>query len=138
VIWACGYETESIPIKNSEGKEISLQNKVPYTQCDVDSKCRLITEDGSILNKVFGSGIAYPMRTNDGMIVSDASKPKPRADGFSLYLNFVANTVLKCILPKSQIEHKIHSTMRDSTKKKLKLKQDQLKTEQETKRKELI
>lgn len=51
----------------------------------------MITSDNGILLKVLGSGIGYPSRTNDGMIVNDSTKSNPRADSFSLYLNFVAN-----------------------------------------------
>ena len=93
VIWATGYQTKPIPIKDQE-KPFNLFNKVPFTQYDADSKCRLITADNQLLLKVFGSGHAFPMRSNDGMILPDQSKPNPRADSFSLYLNFVANKVL--------------------------------------------
>jgi hypothetical protein len=32
-----------------------------------------MTADNGILTKTFGSGIAYPLRTNDGMIIPDAN-----------------------------------------------------------------
>jgi hypothetical protein len=51
--------------------------------------------DGTILTKAFGSGIAYPTRTNDGMVVKDDKHPYPRADSYSLYCNWVAGRVLK-------------------------------------------
>ena len=95
---------------------MQLQAKVPFTQYDVDQKCRLITNDNSILTKVFGSGIAYPLRTNDGMIVGEAGKSNPRADGFSLYSNFVANTMLSNLLPKSRLDNKLHKTSRPDRK----------------------
>jgi hypothetical protein len=94
VIWSCGYQTKKIPIKDVDGKEISLSQKAPFTQYDVDTKCRLVTNDGSAMTKTFGTGIAYPTRTNDGMQMSDGGKPKPRADSFSLYCNWVANRVI--------------------------------------------
>ena len=78
-----------------------------------------MTADNGILTKTFGSGIAYPLRTNDGMIIPDANqtqKGNPRADSFSLYLNFVADTILKNILPKSKIENKLHKTSRADRK----------------------
>lgn len=71
--------------------------------------------DGSILTKTFGSGIAYPTFTNDGMIVPD--RGHPRADSFSLYCNWVANRVLLNILPKTQLDSKLHQTMRSNRKK---------------------
>jgi hypothetical protein len=46
---------------------VTLHTKVPYTQHDIDSKCRLITADNNLLLKLFGSGLAFPMRSNDGM-----------------------------------------------------------------------
>jgi hypothetical protein len=63
-----------------------------------------LTADNHLLNKVFGSGLAFPMRSNDGQIIPDPEKANPRADSFSLYLNFVANTVLQNLLPKTKIE----------------------------------
>ena len=93
-----------------------MQTKVPYTQCDVDQKCRIITNDNMILTKIFGSGLAYPLRTNDGMIVHEAGQPNPRADSFSLYMNFVANTMLSNLLPKTKIDHKMHKTNRPNRK----------------------
>ena len=85
----------------------------------MDNKCRILTADNGILTKAFGTGIAYPLRTNDGMVLPDAqtaAKGNPRADSFSLYLNFVADTILKNILPKSKLENKLHKTLRSSRK----------------------
>lgn len=59
--------------------------------------------DGHVLAKVFACGIAYPVRTKDGMIVNNPSMSNPRADGFSLYMNFVGDNILKQILPKAKI-----------------------------------
>lgn len=53
------------------------------------------------------------------MIIPDSSggtKGNPRADSFSLYLNFVADTILKNILPKSKLENKLHKTIRGDRK----------------------
>jgi len=68
----------------------------------VDGKCRVLLEDGQILAKVFACGLAYPVRTKDGMIVSDPKMSNPRADGFSLYMNFVGDQILKSLLPKAK------------------------------------
>lgn len=43
-----------------------LSQRQPGSQFDVDSKCRLLLENGVILSKVFGCGLGYPVRTNDG------------------------------------------------------------------------
>ena len=117
VIWACGYQTNKIPIKDHEGKEISLSQRVGLTQYDVDGKCRICVADGSLLTKTFGIGLAYPTRTNDGMIRRDGGKPDPRADSFSLYCGWVANRILLNLLPKTIIEAKLHRTMRNNRKK---------------------
>jgi len=90
-----------------------LQAKIPFSQCDIDSKCRLITSDNSLLMKAFGSGLAFPMRSNDGMIIPDSGKSNPRADSFSLYLNFVANQMLSNLLPKSKLDTKLQKITRD-------------------------
>lgn len=85
----------------------------------MDNKCRLLTADNAILTKTFGTGIAYPLKTNDGMVIPDsntAQKGNPRADSFSLYLNFVADTILKNILPKSKLDNKLHKTIRADRK----------------------
>ena len=86
---------------------------MPFTQYDVDNKCRIITSDNGILTKTFGTGLAYPLRTNDGMVIPDSKKVNPRADSYSLYLNFVADRILQNILPKSKLDNKLHKTIRD-------------------------
>ena len=108
VIWACGYQTNKIPIKNQEGKEITLSQSIPFTQMDVDAKCRVKTEDKQCLLKVFGSGIAYPIRTSDGMMSRDGTAPYPRADSFSLYCNFVANRILQQLFSANYLSSKLH------------------------------
>ena len=55
--------------------------------------------------KTFGSGLAYPVRSNDGMVLPEAGKVNPRADSFSLYMNYVANTLLSNLLPKSRLQN---------------------------------
>ena len=112
VVWACGYQTNKIPIKDIDNKFVQMQQKVPFTQYDVDSRCRIITSDNGLLMKTFGSGLAYPVRTNDGMMIPEAGKVNPRADSFSLYMNYVANTVLSNLLPKGRLMNKNHRTMR--------------------------
>ena len=63
--------------------------------------------DGHVLAKTFACGIAYPVRTKDGMMVNN-----PRADGFSLYMNYVGDTILKNIIPKAKmIKSTIHKIM---------------------------
>jgi hypothetical protein len=76
---------------------------------------RLCSSDGGLLTKCFGSGIAYPTRTNDGMIRAEGVNP--RADSFSLYCNWVANRILLNLLPKTLLDNKLHITMRNSRKK---------------------
>ncbi len=71
VIWACGYQTSVIPIKDTDRKRLQLSQKVPNTQYDVDGKCRVMLADGHVLAKTFACGIAYPVRTKDGMMVSN-------------------------------------------------------------------
>ena len=94
-----------------------MSAKVPFTQFDVDQRCRIITSDNGLLMKIFGSGLAYPVRTNDGMILPEAGKFNPRADSFSLYMNYVANTLLSNLLPKTRLQNKNHRTVRLGTKK---------------------
>ena len=69
------------------------------------------------MTKTFGSGIAYPTRTNDGQIIPDKGNPNPKADSYSLYSNWVANRILMNLLPKSQLENKLHKTLRNNRKK---------------------
>ncbi len=57
--------------------------------------------------------MAYPQRTNDGMVIPDSTKLNPKADSFSLYLNYVANQILTNMLPKSKLENKLHKSIRD-------------------------
>ena len=83
----------------------------------MDGKCRLCAADGSLLTKTFGMGLAYPTRTNDGMMIPEGGKADPRADSFSLYCNWVANRILMNLLPKSNLDNKLHITMRNNRKK---------------------
>ena len=83
-----------------------MSAKVPFTQYDVDQRCRIITSENELLMKTFGSGLGFPLRTNDGMVIPQAGKPNPRADSFSLYMNYVANTLLSNLLPKSRLQMK--------------------------------
>lgn len=117
VIWAAGYQTNDLSIKDFDQRSIDLQQKVPFTQYDIDSKCRLITSDNILLAKCFGSGLAYPMRTNDGMTSPDKNQINPRADSFSLYINFVANTMLNNLLPKQKLDSKLQKIQRSTTNK---------------------
>lgn len=81
---------------------------MPGTQFDIDSKFRVKMNDGGALRKVFGSGLAFPTRTTDGRIIPEVGKPNPRADSFSLYLNYVGTKILENILPKSKLLSKAH------------------------------
>jgi hypothetical protein len=117
VIWACGYQTNHFPVKDHEGKELSLSQKMAFSQFDVDGKMRLCCADGSLLTKTFGSGIAYPTMTNDGMMRPDNGKSNVRADSFSLYCNWVANRILLNLLPKSLLDNRLHRTIRGTRKK---------------------
>ena len=68
--------------------------------------------DGHVLTKTLACGIAYPVRTKDGMMANNPNMKNPRADGFSLYMNFVGDTILKTLLPKSKmIKNSIHKIM---------------------------
>lgn len=88
---------------------MELSQKVPFTQFDVDSKCRVLLADGYTLSKIFACGIGYPVRTKDGMISLAPGKNNPRADSFSLYMNFVGDTILKGVLPKQKfVKNTIH------------------------------
>ena len=59
--------------------------------------------DGHVLAKCFACGIGYPVRTKDGMLVTNPTLSNPRADGFSLYMNFVGDNILKNIIPKAKM-----------------------------------
>lgn len=59
--------------------------------------------DGQVLAKCFACGIGYPVRTKDGMMVTNPTVSNPRADGFSLYMNFVGDSILKSVVPKSKV-----------------------------------
>lgn len=63
-----------------------------------------MTSDGSVLTKTFGSGIAYPTKTNDGIKNPMLGKINPRADSFSLYCGWVANKLLSNLLPKTVLD----------------------------------
>jgi hypothetical protein len=65
----------------------------------------LAGDSNFVLSKCFAAGVGYPVRTKDGMVMKDnkSNMINPRADSFSLYLNFVADMILKGILPKNRL-----------------------------------
>mmetsp|Transcript_19647 Transcript_19647/g.19295 ORF Transcript_19647/g.19295 Transcript_19647/m.19295 type:complete len:88 (-) Transcript_19647:52-315(-) len=81
--------------------------------------------DGGALSKMFGCGLAYPTHTNDGKIVPEVGKPNPRADGFSLYNNYVANKILDNLIPKSKLSSKVHFVYSDKALKKRRLQEEE-------------
>ena len=58
--------------------------------------------DGNVLNKVFGCGVGFPVRTKDGGSGNPDPTRNPRADSFSLYMNTIGEVILKNLLPKSK------------------------------------
>ena len=47
------------------------------------------------------------------MVIPDSTKANPRADSYSLYMNYVADKILQNILPKSKLESRFHRIKRD-------------------------
>lgn len=52
---------------------------------------------------MFACGVGYPVRTKDGTGVELNPFKNPRADSFSLYMNFVGDLMLKNLLPKTKL-----------------------------------
>ena len=50
------------------------------------------------------------------MRIPESGKPNPRADSYSLYLNYVANQVLINLLPKARLHSKLQKTVRAARK----------------------
>jgi hypothetical protein len=59
--------------------------------------------DGTVLAKCFAAGLGRPVRTKDGKVNKNDGVPNPRADGFSLYMNYVGSVLLKNIIPKAKL-----------------------------------
>ena len=102
VIWACGYQTNKIPIKDQEGREIVLSQQSSLMQYDIDSNSKLLTANGGLLTKVFGAGFAYPPVTKDG--ISKMNNKSLRANSFTLYRGGIASRIFRNILPKSNLD----------------------------------
>ena len=83
-------------------------------------------QDGGAIGKVFGSGLAFPTRTNDGRVVPEVGHPNPRADSFSLYLNYVGTKVLDSLLPKSKLSNKVLYVYNDKALKKKRADEEEL------------
>ena len=63
VIWACGYETNKVPLYAMDGQLIKRMQRVPRTQCNISTQLQLVTSNSTVLNKVYGMGIGYPTHT---------------------------------------------------------------------------
>ena len=50
----------------------------PGTQFDVDNKCRILLANNIALNKIWGCGIGYPVRTNDGKTIIPQTMDKQK------------------------------------------------------------
>ena len=50
------------------------------------------------------------------MIYPDPKQPYPKADSFSLYCNWIANRMLLNILPKTNLNNKLHKMTKNSRK----------------------
>jgi hypothetical protein len=126
VIWACGYQTNPIPILDANKRKMELSQRIPNSQFDVDKKCRLMLEDGSVLSRVFACGVGYPIRIKEGFaapadpntVKKKPKKPKdinkfnvlaPRADSFSIYMKSVGEILIKNVLPKRTLLDMPHS-----------------------------
>ena len=80
-----------------------MQEKVSVGQYDVDSDCRLYVADGQrVLSKVFGTGIAYPQRRCDGIVLPKRDLVHkvtfykyPKVDSFDLYRNYVGGQIVR-------------------------------------------
>ncbi len=62
-------------------------------------------EHNQVLTKVFACGVGYPVRTKDGAGAKTDPFKNPRADSFSLYMNFVGDLLLKNLLPKNKLAY---------------------------------
>lgn len=70
-----------------------------------------------MLAKVFACGVGYPIRTQKDGGYGEQLNPykNPKADSFSLYMNVVADTILKNLLPKTKISNTVshYETIKD-------------------------
>ena len=103
VIWACGYQSNAIKIHDVNKRELALSQTRKRTQFDIDGNNRIMLADGNVLNKVFGLGVGFPIRTKDGGAGDPDPAKNPRADSFSLYMNTVGEVLLKNLLPKNKL-----------------------------------
>ena len=113
VVWACGYQTNKIPIKDQEGREIYLSQQNALMQYDIDSNSKLLTSNGGLLNKVFGAGFGYPPVTKDG--IQRQNNQNLRANSFTLYRGGIASRIFRNILPKSNLDQKIQFCLTESS-----------------------
>ena len=102
MIWACGYQSSSIPIFEDK-KLLKHSQTVPNTQFDVDKKCRSVLEEGSVLTKYFACGVGLPVQTKDCLTGIRGEVTNPRADSFSLYMNTVTEILMKSLIPKKRM-----------------------------------
>jgi hypothetical protein len=56
-----------------------------------------------VLTKCFACGVGFPVRTKDGLAGIKGEATNPRADSFSLYMNTVAEMLMKNLIPKKRM-----------------------------------
>ena len=82
-----------------------MQATTTMCQYDVTTKSKLYLASGSkILNRVYGTGIGYPVRRSDGIILKESEKKQsvtfykyPKVDSFDLYRTNVGMNISKSI-----------------------------------------
>jgi hypothetical protein len=103
VVWCGGYESneliDGITIPTLSGGLKKVKLKYDGLQVDVDTKARVSTDDGRVIQNLYGIGLGWGLKSVDSNDANTNAKAAPtstsyRMDGYGIYLKRASSCVL--------------------------------------------
>ena len=93
VIWACGYETQVIPISDSKGNMMEFNLTDDGGMFEVDKELRIIDKNKNFIKNFYGIGQGYATFS-----IEMVGGKKGRADAINLYNTYVSKKLYKSLM----------------------------------------
>ena len=93
VIWACGYETQNIPIIDAKGNVVDLNCTDDGGMYEVDKELRILDKNKNPFRNFYGIGQGYATFS-----IEMVGGKKARADAINLYNTYVAKKLYKSLM----------------------------------------
>jgi lysine/ornithine N-monooxygenase len=93
VIWACGYETQVIPITDSKGNTMEFNLTDDGGMFEVDKELRIVDKNKNFIKNFYGIGQGYATFS-----IEMVGGKKARADAINLYNTYVSKKLHKSLM----------------------------------------